>query len=331
MTRDDARTLDCHAHYVSPHAIRAAREHPERYGARIERTAEGERVLMPGERPGRSFLPEILSLAERGERLPGLTHQLTSCWMDLSGYHLAADEGQRWCSLLNDALAEDIADTGSELRFLGMATVPMQAPEAAGRELERCVRSHGFRGAMIGANVAGENLDLSRFDPFWRQAEELGVPIILHPFSVAIADRVPRFYLDNAVGNPTDTTIAAASLIFGGVLDRFPELQIVLVHGGGFLPYQWGRLDQARRVRPETAVAGAGMPSDYLRRFFYDSIVFSPGALRYLIDLVGADRVVVGTDYPFDMGASEPLENLGAAGVDSEASRLVREAASLRV
>lgn len=326
-----ARTLDCHAHYVSPHALRAAREHPERYGVRIEATAEGERALLPGEPAGRRFPSTILSLAERGEHLPDLTVQLTSCWMDVTGYRLSADEGERWSGLLNDGLAEDIGSAPAALRFLGMATLPMQAPEAAARELERCVRSHGFRGAMICTNVAGENLDLPRFDPFWRQAQELGVPIILHPFGVAIAERVPRYYLENAVGNPTDTTIAATSLIFGGVLDRFPDLQVVLVHGGGFLPYQWGRFDQARRVRPETAVHEAALPHDYLRRFFYDTILFSPGALRYLIDVVGADRVVIGTDYPFDMGDFEPVKSLEAAGLDARAVRQVREASALRV
>lgn len=329
---ETARTLDCHAHYVSPLALRAAEQHPERYGVRIQTDREGQPQPSFGDgKPQRAFPPEILRLNDRGQQLPDLSMQLTSCWMDVTGYGLPADEGIRWSTLLNDGLAEDIANTSSQLRFAGMATVPMQAPEAAARELERCVRQHGFRGAMICTNVGGENLDAPGFDVFWQQAQELRVPVILHPSNVALAARAPRYYLENLVGNPADTTLAAASLIFGGVLDRFPELQIVLVHAGGFLPYQWGRLNQGRRARRETDANNPGMPGEYLRRFFYDSIIFSPGALRYLVEVVGADRVLIGTDYPFVMSDMQPVQSLLSAQLGEAAVQQICAAMTLSV
>lgn len=327
-----SRTLDCHAHYVSPLALRSAREHPERYGVHLEAAPTGgERAVMGGEGPRRSFPPELLALSDRGERLPGITHQVVGPWMDMSGYRLPEGEAARWCSLINDAFAEDVANTNGTLRFTPLATMPMQVPKTAARELERCVASHNFRGAMIGTNIDGLNLDEPRFDPVWQQAQELRVPVVLHPYHVLGADRLGRYWLENAIGNPTDTTVAAASLIFGGVLDRFPDLQFVLVHGGGFFPYQRGRLDQARRTRPEANIQLSQMPSDYVRRFLYDSIVFSPGALRYLVDTVGADRVMLGSDYPFDMGDPTPVSTLEQARFEPEVARTVRAAARLPI
>jgi aminocarboxymuconate-semialdehyde decarboxylase len=326
------RLLDCHAHYVSPLAVRAAAEHPERYGVRVETMpGQGERVLMPGEAPGRPLPADLLDLTRRGEKLPGFTAQVVGTWMDVTGYRLPAEEGLRWSELLNDSFAEDLSSFRGSLRFAALANVPMQDARAAAGELERCVSRHGFRGAMIATNVAGANLDEARFDPFWQKAQELNVPVVLHPFAVVGPERMERYYLGNALGNPTDTTIAAASLIFGGVLDRFPNLQIVLMHGGGFLPYQYGRLDHARDVRPEPGQNGAGMPRDYLRRFLFDSIVFSPRVLRYLVDAVGADRVLLGTDYPFDMGDYTPTERLAQTDLDAQTQRTIREGAALKV
>ncbi|HTE86292.1 MAG TPA: amidohydrolase family protein [Dehalococcoidia bacterium] len=233
--------------------------------------------------------------------------------------------------MLNDSFAEDLNNWSGPMRFSALANVPMQDATAAARELERAVSRHGFRGAMIATNIAGANLDEPRFDQFWQQAQELNVPVVLHPFAVIGPDRLERFYLNNAIGNPTDTTIAAGSLIFGGVLDRFPDLQIILMHGGGFLPYQYGRFDAAHEVRPEPKSNGAGMPRDYLRRFLFDSIVFSPQVLRYLIETVGADRVVLGTDYPFDMGDYRALQRLAESGIDDAAQKTVREGAAVKI
>jgi aminocarboxymuconate-semialdehyde decarboxylase len=327
-----SRTLDCHAHYVSPLAVRSASEHPERYGVKVESMGvQGERVLMPGEAPGRPLPADLMDLSRRGEKLAGFDVQAVGTWMDVTGYRLPAEQGARWSELLNDSFAEDLKNARGSIQFAALANVPMQEPTAAAGELERTVSRHGFKGAMIATNVAGRNYDEARFDPFWQKAQELRVPVVLHPFAVLGPDRLEHFYLNNLIGNPTDTTIAAASIIFSGVLDRFPDLQIVLLHGGGFLPYQYGRLDRGREVRPEPKEHGAGMPRDYLRRFLFDTIVFSPKVLRYLIDAVGADRVLIGTDYPFDMGDYTPLKRLEETGMDAQTQKTIREGAGLKI
>jgi aminocarboxymuconate-semialdehyde decarboxylase len=323
------RTIDCHAHYVSPLAVKAIKDHPDRYGVRVTQVPGGERIDLPGEAPARPLAADLLDLSRRGEKLSGFTGQVVGTWMDVTGYRLTSELGARWSELLNDSFAEDLRNWSGQMRFWPLANVPMQDGPAAAKELERTVMQHGFRGAMIATNVAGANLDEPRFDPFWQKAQELRVPVVLHPFAVIGPDRLERFYLNNAIGNPTDTTIAAASLIFGGVLDRFPELQIVLMHGGGFVPYQYGRSDRAYDVRPEPKINGAGMPRDYLRRFLFDTIVFSPRVLRYLIETVGSDRVVLGTDYPFDMGDYTPLGHLAESGIDAETQSAIREAGAL--
>lgn len=331
MTSPHSRTIDCHAHYVSPLAVKAAKDHSEHYGVRVVTLPAGDRIDLPGEAPARPLAADLLDLSRRGEKLEGFTGQVVGTWMDVTGYRLSAELGVRWSELLNDSFAEDLKNWGGSMQFWPLANVPMQDASAAAKELERAVSRHGFRGAMIATNVAGANLDEARFDPFWQKAQELGVPVILHPFAVIGPDRLERFYLNNAIGNPTDTTIAAASLIFGGVLDRFPDLQIVLMHGGGFLPYQYGRFDAAHTVRPEPKSNGAGLPHDYLRRFLFDTIVFSPRVLRYLIETVGADRVVLGTDYPFDMGDYVPLGHLTESGVDAATQTTIRQAAALKI
>jgi aminocarboxymuconate-semialdehyde decarboxylase len=325
------RTIDCHAHYVSPLAVKAAKEHPDRYGVRVVTVPAGERIDLPGEAPARPLAPDLLDLSRRGEKLGGFTGQVVGTWMDVTGHRLSPELGVRWSELLNDSFAEDLNNWSGPMRFTALANVPMQDATAAAKELERTVLLHGFRGAMIATNIAGANLDEPRFDSFWQKAQELSVPVVLHPFAIIGPDRLERFYLNNAIGNPTDTTIAAASLIFGGVLDRFPDLQIVLMHGGGFLPYQYGRFDAAYQVRPEPKANGSGMPHDYLRRFLFDTIVFSPPVLRYLIETVGADRVVLGTDYPFDMGDYSPLGHLAESGVDAAAQTTIREAGALKI
>lgn len=202
---------------------------------------------------------------------------------------------------LNRALARAVSTAGS--RFLGLGTVPLHRPEAAAAELRRCMAELGLRGVTIGSDAGeGRELDAPDLEPFWAAAEDLGALILLHPSDVPGAARMGQYHLRNLVGNPMATAHAAARLIFGGVLDRHPGLRIVLSHGGGALPWIAGRLDHGYRVRPECGSACAQPPSAYLRRFWYDTVVFEAGARRWLREQVGADRVVFGTDTPFDMG-----------------------------
>jgi aminocarboxymuconate-semialdehyde decarboxylase len=187
-------------------------------------------------------------------------------------------------------------------RFQAIATVPMQAPRQAADELRHAMSALGLRGVQIGSNIAGKNLDDPELEPVWATAAELGAFILIHPINVAGIDRLKSYYLNNLIGNPLDTTIAAACLVFSGVLERYPTLKICLAHGGGFVPYQAGRFLHGWHVRTEPKVKLPTPPTDSLQRFYFDTIVHSKDVLEFLVRNAGADRVLLGSDYPFDMG-----------------------------
>ncbi len=180
----------------------------------------------------------------------------------------------------------------------------MQEPAAAVEELGYCVRQLGMRAVELGTNVNGHSLDDPAFDPVWAAAQEMDVLVFLHPLEPAGEERMRNYWQFNSVGNPLETTLAATSLIYGGVLDRFPRLRVCLAHGGGFLPYQIARYDRGFEMHAVCRGAAAP-PSSYLGRFFYDSITFSTSALDFLASVVGPERLVLGTDYPFAFG--DPL------------------------
>ena len=187
-------------------------------------------------------------------------------------------------------------------RFLGIATLPMQAPQLAADELRHAMSVLGLRGAQIGSNIAGKNLDDPELEPVWATAAELGAFILVHPINVAGMDRLGSYYLNNLIGNPLDTTIAAACLVFSGVLERHPTLKFCLSHGGGFVPYQAGRFLHGWHVRNEPKKKLPKPPTESLDRFYFDTIVHSKEVLEFLVGNAGPDRVLLGSDYPFDMG-----------------------------
>lgn len=231
-------------------------------------------------------------------------------------YDRDADEAVAFAQAANDALAEFVA---GEERLLGIAHLPLQDPEAAAEELDRAVGKLGLRGALIGTNAGRVSLDDDALAPVLSAAERLGAPLVLHPYFVGPKPGLEPFYLTNSIGNPLDTCIAAARLIHAGTLDRYPALELVLVHGGGFLPYQLGRLDHAFGVRAEARTAIGRPPSDYLRRFWVDTLTHSDAALTFLAELVGADRLLLGTDLPYDMADARPVERARRVGLDVRA------------
>jgi aminocarboxymuconate-semialdehyde decarboxylase len=228
-------------------------------------------------------------------------------------YEAPAEEAVAFARLSNDALAELIR---GEDRLYGMATLPLQAPAAAAVELERAVRELGLVGAQIGTNCGPQPLDDPALALVLEAADRLGAPLMLHPYYVGPKPGLEDFYLTNSLGNPLDTCVAAVRLVHSGTLDRLPSLKLVLVHGGGFLPYQLGRFDHAYAVRPEPKARIARRPSEYLDSFWLDTITHADRALRFLADLVGADRLVIGSDLPFDMGDLRPVDRLRRIGLD---------------
>lgn len=207
-------------------------------------------------------------------------------------------------------------------RFIGLATVAMQDAAAAAATLARAVSVHGLRGLHLGSNVAGRNLDEPEFDAVWEVADRHGLFVLVHPHRVAAAARMKAYYLTNILGNPLETTIAAASLVFGGVIARFPRLRFCLSHGGGFTPYQAGRMHHGWRVRQEPRARLREAPDRSLARLHYDSIIHDAAALRFLLGSAGTGNVVFGTDYPFDMGTRRGVAEVEEAVAD----RAVREA-----
>jgi aminocarboxymuconate-semialdehyde decarboxylase len=222
-------------------------------------------------------------------------------------YYADPDFGLELARDINDRLAE-IAASHPE-RFVGLGSVPLQDPKLAVRELERCVKKLGFRGLEIGTNVNG--LDLAdprlKLDRFFAKAQELDVVLFMHPMGFTQGDRMTEHYFNNIIGNPLESTLAVSHLIFGGVLDRHPKLKFCVAHGGGFLAHYHARMDHGWKARPDARTVLKKKPSSYLKRFFYDTITFDAGLLENLIERVGSRQVMLGSDYPFDMGDEDPV------------------------
>jgi len=221
------------------------------------------------------------------------------------GHHAAGGSHTIHETTINDAASA--AHVAHPDRFVGCAMLPMQDTARALAELERAAKLPGIKGVYMGTNVGGRELSDPAFFPVFERAAALRLPVLLHPIRVIGAERLAPFYLNNLLGNPFDTAIAAAHLVFGGVLDRLPKLEVCLPHAGGAVPYLHGRLRHGQGVRPETKGKAKRPFSAYLRRFTYDIISHDAGALRYLVATVGADRVMLGTDFCFDMGYERPL------------------------
>jgi aminocarboxymuconate-semialdehyde decarboxylase len=216
----------------------------------------------------------------------------------------------------NEHIAE-ICATNRD-RFVGLCHVSLQYPERAARQLVTAMTSLGMRGVEIGTRVEGIDLDDPSLDPFWAAAEQQQAPIFIHPAGTTLGKRVAKYYLTNIIGNPLDTTIALTNLIFGGVLDRFPMLNVVAAHGGGYLPSYFARTVHGHQVRPEMHTI-TRPPTEYLHRLWIDNLVFEPLFVAHLVRVMGASRIVLGTDYPFDMGQENPVDLVEAVPGLSEA------------
>jgi aminocarboxymuconate-semialdehyde decarboxylase len=244
-------------------------------------------------------------------------------------YWADGDTGARLAAAWNDGASA--AHVAHPDRFVGCAMLPLQDQARALAELERAAALPGIRGVYMGTNVGGRELSDPALFPIFERAAALRLPVLLHPLRVVGGERLAPYYLTNFLGNPFDTAIAASHLVFGGVLDRLPKLTVCLPHGGGALPYVHGRLRHGQGVRPETKGVANRPFSAYLRRFTYDIISHDSAALRYLIATVGADRVMLGTDFCFDMGVERPLAVIQAKAVGlgkKDQQRVIRENAA---
>lgn len=255
--------------------------------------------------------PKMESLEERLADMDrmGVDLQAVSIAPYQTYYWAEPELGRQVSRLINDELAEAIAAYPD--RFVGMGTVPLQDTTAAVEELARCVDELGFRGIEIGTNVDGGELASARLAPFWAEVEARGILVFVHPLGFTHAERFNQHFFLNILGHPLESTLAVAGLIFEGIMEAHPDLKIVVAHGGGYLPAYPARMDHAYHAREDVSHGLPRPPGEYLRRFYFDTMVFQPDQLAFLIERYGADHILLGTDYPYDMGESDPLGLVG--------------------
>ncbi|HEV8336600.1 MAG TPA: amidohydrolase family protein [Candidatus Polarisedimenticolia bacterium] len=299
--------IDLHTH-ILPASLP---DFAARYGysgfARLERLDAGRARMMIGDRCFREIGRNAWDPAERLADCDahGVAVQVLSTVPVMFSYWAKAEDARDVSRLLNDHIASVVA--AHPRRFAGLGTVPLQSPDLAAEEMERCVRDLGLCGVEIGSHVNDWNLDQPELFPFFRRAEELGAAIFVHPWDMMGKERMPRYWLPWLVGMPAEVSLAICSMIFGGVLERLPKLRIAFAHGGGAFPGTLGRIERGFAARPDLcAVDNPVPPRAYLGRFYLDSLVHDPVALKVILDLAGCDKVALGSDYPFPLGEPVP-------------------------
>jgi len=311
QVRKVGRAIDVHAHYLNEKVEGVRKEYGD-FVPHVVRDSDGREFQSV---KGRSLTPipeqygHISNIERRIRDMDnsGVDVQVISVPpMYMSGFDPELSISVSMAQ--NDGLAKTVKAYPD--RFVGLATVPLEEPEAAAEELNRAMTQLGMKGVEIGTSVNGKNLDSPELWPFYRKAEELNAFILVHPIDVQGAERMPKYHLANLIGNPSATSLAIASLIFGGVLEKFPGLKFCFAHAGGFAPYQRGRFEHGYQVRPECKENIPKPPSEYFKLLYFDTITHYGPALTYLIKSVGSDHVLLGSDYPYDMADFQPVSSV---------------------
>ena len=238
-------------------------------------------------------------------------------------YNLENEVCLSFCRQQNDGVARVVSEYPA--RFVGLATLPLNEPDKALIELDRAINKLGMRGVEILSNIKGRDLDAPELMPFYKEVEALDVPVFIHPSGgVSSLERMKKYYLNNLVAYPMETAMAASRIVFGGVLEKYPRLKFYLAHAGGTLPYTRGRLEHGYQVRPESKEVIDKPPSHYIPLLYFDTITHYLPALEYLVKSAGADRVMMGTDYPYDMSDTEPVATVrGLTNIPEKDRQLV--------
>ncbi len=301
------KRIDVHNHVIPETIVKAMQDNPV-YNTKIE--GEGnDRVFIRG----KVRFPFEAEFYNADAKLESLDRKKIDIAFISPGpqcffYNLKDELAINTARIVNDGIAQMVAAKPDRLR--GMATLPMQHPEAAIVELERVVKEYGFKGVELGTAIGEEELSDPKFRAVLRRIEEMKVMIFAHPNTQGSGGRLDCHYLTNLIGNPLDTTIMVGKMMFSGALDELKDLKILLAHGGGFLPYQIGRFVHGHKVRPDTAANTKSDPLLMLRRFWFDALTHSPESIRHLIDVIGSEKIVLGTDAPFDMGEMAPVDRV---------------------
>ncbi|GHJ97824.1 amidohydrolase [Streptomyces sp. NE5-10] len=319
-------TVDVHAHVLLPQIEALVAGLPGHAEAKaLDARRNGPDALAVSGPMVRDRIPALTDPAVRLARMDaqGVDVQLVSPSPSHYHYWADADTAEKVYRLADEATAAHCAAAPDRLRGLGL--VPLQHPELVVPALDHALEQ-GLAGVEISSHAPGRELSDPAYEPLWARAEETGAIVFLHPFGCTLDERLDRWYLSNTVGQPTENAVALSHLIFSGVLDRHPGLKIVAAHGGGYLPTHIGRSDHAWRARTDASAGCAELPSSYLRRLYFDSLVHDPRVLRALVEAAGADRVLLGSDFPFDMGSDDPVGALRAAGLPEADFHAVRGA-----
>lgn len=313
--------IDMHCHMLVPQAEEAARPHRPKVPESTQRfsSPESRQVSTEMLERIRARITDVdCRLAEMDAA--GVDIQVISPAPNHYCYWADEELARHLARSVNDRLAQVAA--AHPARLMAFGTVPMQWPQAAVEELKRCVRDLGMRGVEISSNVDGEELSAFRFRPFFSAAEELGAVVFIHPSGFTGGERLSDYHLNNLIGNPLDSTVALAHLIFSGMLDSLPGLKLMVAHGGGLMPAYPGRFDHAFHARGDCRHC-LHPPSHYLRRTFFDTVVFDPAQLRHLADRYGASQLLAGTDYPYDMEEAELVDFVHRAGLAESHTRAI--------
>jgi aminocarboxymuconate-semialdehyde decarboxylase len=315
-------TYDVHAHCIPKGLLEYLREEGTGLGIELADDGKGEYAVISDRVHLSPFNPALSDLEARLRAMDasGVDVQLISGWIDLTAYALSPAAGAEYSRRFNEIMTAEAG--GHPDRLLPLGTVPLQDPARAAEELAVAISDLGMAGVQIATTVDGTDLDQAGLDPFWEAAEDLGCLVVLHPCDPLPGVDLSRNFLDNMVGRPAESTIAVAHLLFSGVLERFPGLVICVVHGGGFVPYQLGRMQRGFDAVPNlTARNISTPPSEMARRLYYDTVLHDPRPLAFLVEQVGADRVLMGTDYPFPMGDPKPVDTVASIPDVAEGQR----------
>lgn len=305
---------DVHAHLLLPDLADAVRQRAPQQMAQadeLELTRNGTESL---EVSGGMIGTRLARLTKLDTRIADMDAQGVDVqWVSPSPSHYypwADEDLATWIAREANLRMSDLVASAPD-RLLGLGLVPLQHPDRIVECVDAAVLGRGLIGIEVPSFAGDVELSDDRLEPFWSRMEKLGAIVFLHPFGCSLDERLDRFYLSNTVGQPAENAVALSHLIFSGVLDRHPNLKVIAAHGGGYLPTSIGRSDHAWKVRPE-ARGCAHLPSTYLSRIWYDTVIHDAKQLRHLIEVVGPDRVVLGSDYPFDMGLDEPAHEVTA-------------------
>jgi aminocarboxymuconate-semialdehyde decarboxylase len=318
--RPRSLTVDIHSHVQVPAAADYARPH-QTPDARAGVYTEDTRIL--GRKQGEDRMPNLTDLALRMRDFDGMgvDAQVISPAPAQCYYAVSPEVGVKAARMVNDGVAAIAAKRRDRIPA-ALGSVPLQAGgAAAAEELDYAVKTLGLKGVEVLAHVGDLELSDRSFEPFWAKAEALGAVVFIHPSGFTEPRRFGRFYFSNVIGNPLDTTMALHHLIFDGVLERYPNLKIIASHGGGYLPAYSGRIDHAWGARSDAHGSLPKPPSFYLKKIYLDTIVFTPEQLEALVKLFGVEKILLGTDYPYDMGEYDPIGHIASVASFSDADR----------